>query len=236
MLRAEGPWAIRAGALLFSPLAASAAEEGALRPETFGQVVLHAAGLCGWLTVALSLAGFSVAFYLWLRLRADQWVPAGVAAELKALLAQGRVDDARRLCEMDGSFLSEMALVGLGRRGAPPAAVEKAVQAAAEARLSPWYQRVGWVGLVAAIAPMLGLLGTVIGMIETFGTIKAVEGGVEPKDLAGGVEYALVTTYIGLMVAIPHLLFHHHLRGKLDALVRRAGAALEEAFRPGAAA
>ena len=73
-------------------------------------------------------------------------------------------------------------------------------------------------GTIAAIAPLLGLLGTVIGMIKVFAVITA-QGVGEPRVLAGGISEALITTAAGLTVAIPSLLFHRVLRGRVDALV-----------------
>ena len=73
-------------------------------------------------------------------------------------------------------------------------------------------------GTIAAIAPLLGLLGTVIGMIKVFAVITA-QGVGEPRILAGGISEALVTTAAGLTVAIPSLLFHRVLRRRVDELV-----------------
>jgi biopolymer transport protein ExbB len=73
-------------------------------------------------------------------------------------------------------------------------------------------------GTIAAITPLLGLLGTVIGMIKVFAVITA-QGVGEPRMLAGGISEALITTAAGLTVAIPSLLFHRVLRGRVDELV-----------------
>ena len=73
-------------------------------------------------------------------------------------------------------------------------------------------------GTIAAISPLLGLLGTVIGMIKVFAVITA-QGVGEPRVLAGGISEALITTAAGLTVAIPSLLFHRVLRGRVDAMV-----------------
>lgn len=73
-------------------------------------------------------------------------------------------------------------------------------------------------GTIAAIAPLLGLLGTVFGMIEVFSVI-VVHGNGEPGVLAGGIAKALITTAAGLMVAIPALFFHRYFEGKVDHLV-----------------
>jgi biopolymer transport protein ExbB len=73
-------------------------------------------------------------------------------------------------------------------------------------------------GTIAAISPLLGLLGTVIGMMQTFSAITEVGVG-DPQQMAGGISVALITTVAGLIVAIPSLFFHRYLRGRVDDLV-----------------
>ncbi|MCL4147905.1 UNVERIFIED_CONTAM: hypothetical protein GTU68_043178 [Idotea baltica] len=73
-------------------------------------------------------------------------------------------------------------------------------------------------GTIAAVTPLLGLLGTVIGMISVFTNITSVGVG-NPAQLAGGISTALVTTASGLMVAIPSLMFYRYFRGRVDGLV-----------------
>jgi biopolymer transport protein ExbB len=78
------------------------------------------------------------------------------------------------------------------------------------------------VGTVAALCPLLGLLGTVLGMITTFGGITA-GGGVEPDALAKGISQALITTQAGLVMALPLLLMHGYLRAKIDRFLDAVG-------------
>jgi biopolymer transport protein ExbB len=73
-------------------------------------------------------------------------------------------------------------------------------------------------GTVAAIAPLLGLLGTVVGMIQVFSVMNSVGVG-DPGEMAGGISKALITTAAGISVAIPSLAFHRYFRGKVDALI-----------------
>jgi biopolymer transport protein ExbB len=88
------------------------------------------------------------------------------------------------------------------------------------------------VGLVASIAPMLGLLGTVVGMVGAFDTISAIEGPVRPDNLAGNISEALITTVMGLIVAIPCTAIYTFLRNRIDALVTEIGRRSSSASPP----
>lgn len=89
---------------------------------------------------------------------------------------------------------------------------------AVEREMSQLTQYLSTLGLLASMAPMLGLLGTVTGMIEAFSVVETMGGGVNAAMLAGGIWEAMLTTAIGLIVAIPLLFFHNHLEGRLEVI------------------
>lgn len=80
-------------------------------------------------------------------------------------------------------------------------------------------KNINTVGIISKITPLMGLLGTVIGMIKAFMEIQSQRGMVEPSMLAGGIWEALITTAAGLLVAIPALLIYHYLDGKVESIV-----------------
>jgi len=88
--------------------------------------------------------------------------------------------------------------------------------------------KVGYISLIAAITPMLGLFGTVSGMISTFNVIAVAEVQPKPSDLAGGISQALVTTYEGLVVAIPMLIVFNIFRNRVMSVVAEVGGITEE--------
>ena len=97
------------------------------------------------------------------------------------------------------------------------------------------HQKIGWLSLIANVAPMMGLLGTVGGMIEAFNTIASSGGQANPAELAGGISKALLTTMFGLVVAIPTTASFAFLRNRLVKSVIEIGAIVEdlfERFRP----
>jgi biopolymer transport protein ExbB len=86
--------------------------------------------------------------------------------------------------------------------------------------------------VIGSIAPMLGLTGTVLGMIEAFTTIAVLDGIARPQELAGGIGQALLTTLLGLLVAIPTMVAFSYFRNKIDSIVAEAGKRVERVMMP----
>ena len=86
--------------------------------------------------------------------------------------------------------------------------------------------------MIGSIAPMLGLTGTVLGMIEAFTTIAGLVGVARPQELAGGIGQALLTTLLGLLVAIPTMVAFSYFRNKIDSLVAEIGKRVERVMMP----
>ena len=89
-------------------------------------------------------------------------------------------------------------------------------------------QKISYLSLIGNIAPMLGLFGTVTGMIKAFNTIAALGSAVSPSDLAGGISQALVTTFLGLFVAIPSMIAYFLFRNRVVRITLEIGAIAEE--------
>lgn len=117
----------------------------------------------------------------------------------------------------DGFPLGRVLTAGLVNRGYSREVMKEAIQDTGRQVVAELGRYIGALGTIASVTPLLGLLGTVIGMIEVFGVI--VDAGVgDPGVLAGGISKALITTAAGLSVAIPALMFHRYFNGKLDEL------------------
>ena len=111
------------------------------------------------------------------------------------------------------------------------------MQDAAGERTSRLYRKIEWLNLLGNVAPMLGLLGTVWGMIVAFGEIEAKGGKANPEDLAGGIMVALVSTFAGLVVAIPALAGYGIFRSRIEQMAMEASLVAEELlanFKPSA--
>jgi len=164
-------------------------------------------------------------------------MPDAALSELEALIVHGEINKAIDLCHQNENYslASEVILAGLERFKSSEfgyAEYRSAVEEAGEDQTGKLYRRTEVLNVIAAIAPMLGLTGTVLGMIEAFTTIAAFEGMASPKELAGGIGQALITTLLGLLVAIPTMVAFSYFRNKIDSLVAEAGKRIEQIMMP----
>jgi biopolymer transport protein ExbB len=124
---------------------------------------------------------------------------------------------------------------GLPKLNASFEAMEKSLEEMMEEENTKLYGRLSWLSLIAAVAPMMGLLGTVGGMIGAFNQIAASKGQATPDQLANNISMALITTMLGLMVAIPVTAAFVFLRNRVVAYSLEISAVIEdmfERFRP----
>jgi len=128
---------------------------------------------------------------------------------------QGRPEEAARRCARRPGCVARVLAACLGRRSAGQAAMEDSIQEQLLHEVPRLQRFLGGIATLAAVAPLLGLLGTVTGIIRTFGVIRAF-GNANPKLMAGGISEALVTTVAGLVIAIPVLLLHVLLRARAE--------------------
>jgi len=154
---------------------------------------------------------------LW-ALRATRVAPRSHRVELVELARQERWADAVTLCRKNGSPLSRILEVCFLHQGEPRELVKELSEEVGRREAAELERYSGVVGVVAAVAPLLGLLGTVYGMILTFQVIEQQGMGVVAS-LAGGISQALITTFAGLSVGIPALIGHRYLLARVDGLV-----------------
>lgn len=168
-------------------------------------------GLCSVATIGIGLER------LW-ALRVGRAAPQSLLADVEGELQQGEADS-QRLSELcAGCHLGTIFLAGLARARHGREAMKEAMEDVAATVVHDMERYLTALGTIAAISPLLGLLGTVIGMIEVFRVL--VEDGIgNPGVFASGISEALVTTAAGLAVAIPALILHRYLLRKVDDLV-----------------
>jgi len=138
--------------------------------------------------------------------------------EVEDALASGGVEAAKEVCRNTKGPVASIFYQGLDRSGDDLEAAEKAVVAYGGVQMGQLEKNVSWISLFIALAPMLGFMGTVIGMIKAFDKIEAA-GDMQPSLVAGGIKVALLTTVFGLIVAIILQIFYNYIVAKIDSIV-----------------
>lgn len=223
------------------PIAAAAAITSATafaeKTESTFLDVFTESGTIGILIIVLSVVALAVIIENAVTLKRDKLAPPELIDEVQALFDEGQYQEAMELCENEPCFFTRIAGAGISKIGHPFEVIEQAIGEMGDEESIRLHQKIGWLSLIANVSPMMGLLGTVGGMITAFNVIASSGGQANPADLAGGISSALLTTMLGLIVAIPTTASFAFLRNRLVKTVIEVGAIVEdlfERFRPGA--
>jgi biopolymer transport protein ExbB len=145
-------------------------------------------------------------------------LPAELTEKVWKWVEQRQIQDKHILALQQNSPLGKILAAGLANRHRDRSIIKEAIEDTGRHVVHELERFIGTLGTIASISPLLGLLGTVVGMIRTFNAIQT-EGVGDPAALGGGIAEALITTAAGLTVAIPALLGYKYLRGRVDTLV-----------------
>jgi biopolymer transport protein ExbB len=175
----------------------------------------------GWLMlpiIACSVVAVAIVLERLWTLQEKRVLPANVATQVADWVQQNQLD-VQHVQQLERSSpLGQVLAAGLAYRNAPRDVLKEVVEDAGRHVVHDLERYLNPLGTIAAISPLLGLLGTVSGMIRSF-TAITTEGVGNPTVLAGGISEALITTAAGLTVAIPALIAYRYLRGRVDGLV-----------------
>ncbi|MCC7013869.1 MAG: MotA/TolQ/ExbB proton channel family protein [Planctomycetes bacterium] len=210
-------------ALVLEPLLtqdpALAPAAGARLDSIFDMVV---AGGPVMIPLALSsVLALAYAFERMLRLRARALGTNGFERELEAALSAGGVARGVELCQQRSTPAARVMRVALVQWGAPFAEREKLVEDAARREVRALSANLKPLVYISMLAPLLGFLGTVYGMIVAFTTVALHEGLGRPELLAAGISQALITTAAGLTIAVPTQVLYFWLKSRVDTFARR---------------
>jgi len=177
-----------------------------------GGIMMIPLGIC-------SLAALAVVAERLIVLRKSNIIPAGFLKKLGAIIDESPKDAAKALkyCEKDGSALANICAAGLSRRGLPLDLIEKRITEAGERELFKLRKYLRVLSVIASVSPLLGLVGTIFGMIKAFQTVAVSADALGKTEmLATGIYEAMITTAAGLLVAIPALIFYNLIASKID--------------------
>jgi biopolymer transport protein ExbB len=180
--------------------------------------IFRSGGPVMWPLMLSSLVAFAIIIERSINLRLSRVVTPGTVERVSGLVEGGRVDKAVDYCRRNPGIFTNIVLAGLELADRGESAAREAVEGAGRHETALLNRYLGTLGTVAGVAPLLGLLGTVLGMIDVFRTI-AQAGVGQAADLADGISQALITTATGLTIAIPALVAHNFFREKAETII-----------------
>jgi biopolymer transport protein ExbB len=178
--------------------------------------IVEAAGWPIWFLILASIIAVGLIVERLLFLRSTRIAPPTLLDEVIKELKQRGVSDSMLSKLAGGSPLGRIITAGLKNIKNPPEIMKESIEEAGRAVSHDLGRFLTTLGTIASISPLLGLFGTVVGMIEIFGSQTAV--GNSPAILAHGISVALYNTAFGLIVAIPSMIFYRHFRSQVDTL------------------
>lgn len=201
-------------------LSAPAGSTGSAGGSTFIDVV-RGGGIMGvflWIAIFMaSIAGIALIVDAFITVKADKIMPPTLVSSVQAAMEQGDVMKALQHCEEEPCPLSSILSAGFSNVEEGFETIQDAVAVSAEMEGEKLLQRVNYLNVVGNLAPMLGLLGTVQGMIYAFAGLAT--GGGDPAGLALSISQALFTTAGGLIIAIPALAFFYFFRNRASNII-----------------
>jgi len=186
--------------------------------QTFWDVYIAGGGLIGYAIIALSIVMLSLAIKYFIEIRRGNMLPQAVRKQVQQLFTAKQYREAIELTSHRPDYLSYLVSSSLAESPHGYPAMERALEEASEERTTKMLRSIEWLNVIGNVAPMMGLLGTVSGMIEAFFTIVRKGGMPNAGDLAQSIGVALVTTLDGLLVAIPAMAAYAALRNRIDAM------------------
>ncbi|MGE3317424.1 MAG: MotA/TolQ/ExbB proton channel family protein, partial [Planctomycetaceae bacterium] len=191
--------------------------------------VFREAGAVGLVTVSLSIAMVAIIIENFVTIRRGSLMPRGLAEQLQQLLREGQLKPTEEAARQSDCLLGDMVAAGVSDSPLGYARVEKAMEDVCARQTARFMRRIEYLAVIGTVAPMLGLLGTVWGVMVAFLEFTG-KANVQVTELAPGIAHALVNTFIGLCVAIPAFGFYGYLRNRIEELVALTAEAAEWVF------
>ena len=198
--------------------------------------IVFSGGIVG-IIIMLSIIGLSITAAALtiehaMTIREKVLVPDGLAERVRDQLLGGNLVAADQICQTKPSMLAFVIRAGLAESEGGWTSIEKATEDAIAEQAARLFRKIEFLSVIANIAPMLGLLGTVTGMIMAFREVAESQGAATASDLAEGIYSALITTVGGLVVAIPCLGVFAIFRNRIDQIVADAAYQVQHVFTP----
>lgn len=235
LIRGRG-WLVGAIAVLIVCLV-PATSWGAVDDPIFRQgrlevrALLRAGGLVGYVIIALSIALVALIVEHVMTVRRRTMIPPGLADEVQKLVNAGQLTQALELAQKDPSFLGYLLSAGLHEAPYGHPAAEKAMEDAAIEQSARLSRKIEYLSLIGVLGPLLGLMGTVWGMIQAFSEF-AEKANPQTADFAPGISEALVTTMFGIFLSVPAQTAFALCRNRIDEYVAEAALVAASTMAP----
>jgi len=175
-------------------------------------------GVFMWPLLACAVLGLIVIVWKFISLTSTSSATRKVLEDVDGLIANHRLEEAKARCRDSETPVAQILLAGLEKHDQGSERVLAAIENEGMIQMSRLESGLVWLATIANVAPLLGFLGTVAGMIIAFGAIE-LAGEVDATLVAGGIKVALITTATGLTIAIPVNIAHNYFVAKIDGLV-----------------
>ncbi len=213
-----------AALLVASPVFGAETTEAFAQSMTLSEII-QTGGWIMYVLGAMSVGGVALIVYFFIVLREEQVTPKAFTLELSRLVAEGNFEGARTACRSKPSPVSAVTLAALDyaeqTEQPEPGMVKEIIEGEGSRQSAMLQNQTHYLLDIGVIAPMIGLLGTVLGMLTAFNAVALDLARAKPIYLAQGVSQALVTTAAGLMVGIPAMIFYAYFRGRAGKLIAR---------------
>lgn len=203
----------------------------ARRSESFLIWMIRASGIFGFLIALVSFVMVSLIVMQLLQLRRENYIPASFVEDFERLLNEKNYNGAYEAAKANDSFIAKVLAAGMARLSRGYDDAIQGMQEVGEEETLAMEQSIGYLALIGSVAPMLGLLGTVQGMVASFQVIATSVSAPKPYELADGIATALFTTLEGLVVAIPAIICFSLFKNRLARFVMEAGFVSEELMK-----
>jgi len=202
----------------------------AVRPpnELTLMMMIQQGGYILWVIMALGFVSFVLSIYYLLTLTPGREAPKTLIKRAHGQLQQGDLRGAYQMCQERDEYLALVLRAGLKMSGHERYVIQEAMESEGERGATALWQKISYLSNIASLAPLLGLLGTVWGMMQAFGAIAFEDAQVKGLTMAYSVAEAMITTAAGLLLAIPTMAVYFFLRGRVIKIIAAVEAQASE--------
>jgi biopolymer transport protein ExbB len=180
--------------------------------------IVDSGGPLIWPLLALFVWGLGIIGLKWVTLRRSRIIDPQAVNRIETMLLEGKIEDATAYCKQHPLPMTRIVLAGIVHHDKSEAELKEVLEEAGRQEVPGIRSHLTALGTIASVAPLLGLFGTVLGMISVFSVLSS-QNSIDASRLAGGISQALTTTAVGMAIAVPTLAFHNYFITRVQLLI-----------------